>query len=132
MLYNDNHNLMLRVPVGGDAELECRILNLGDFMQVWKNGTRVISVGSLQVISSLRILMLVQALMQYNITKMTCLCSLLEFKLYLELVLSKYVYTDIRFYIVNIKIQFYVICSPQIIFVVKLIIQDGQSVQQIK
>ena len=61
----------------------------------------------------------------YNITKMTCLCSLLEFKLYLELVLSKYVYTDIRFYIVNIKIQFYVICSPQIIFVVKLIIQDG-------
>ena len=41
--------MMLRVPVGGDARLECSITNLGDFMQVWKNGTRVISVGSLKV-----------------------------------------------------------------------------------
>ena len=38
-----------RVPVGGDAELECKLLNLGDSVQLWKNGTRVISVGSLQV-----------------------------------------------------------------------------------
>ena len=42
-----------RVPVGGDARLECKIVHLGDFMQVWKNGTRVISVGSLQVNSAL-------------------------------------------------------------------------------
>ena len=33
----------------GVAELECRTLNLGDSLKVWKNGTRVISVGSLQV-----------------------------------------------------------------------------------
>ena len=38
-----------RVPAGGDAELECKLLNLGDSVQLWKNGTRVISVGSLQV-----------------------------------------------------------------------------------
>ena len=38
-----------RVPVGGDAELECKLLNIGDSVQLWKNGTRVISVGSLQV-----------------------------------------------------------------------------------
>ena len=38
-----------RVPVGGDAELQCKLLNLGDSVQLWKNGTRVISVGSLQV-----------------------------------------------------------------------------------
>ena len=37
-----------RVPVGGDAELECKLLNPGDSVQLWKNGTRVISVGSLQ------------------------------------------------------------------------------------
>ena len=36
-----------RVPVGGDAELECKLLNLGDSVQLWKNGTRVISVGLL-------------------------------------------------------------------------------------
>ena len=38
-----------RVPLGGDAELECKLLNPGDSVQLWKNGTRVISVGSLQV-----------------------------------------------------------------------------------
>ena len=38
-----------RVPLGGTARLECRTLYLGDSMKVWKNGTRVISVGSLQV-----------------------------------------------------------------------------------
>ena len=40
---------MFRVPVGGSAELECATQDQGDWMQVWKNGTRVISVGSLQV-----------------------------------------------------------------------------------
>ena len=38
-----------RVPVGGDAVLECRIRHGGDSILVWKNGTRVISVGDLQV-----------------------------------------------------------------------------------
>lgn len=45
-----------RVPVGGDAELECKLLNLGDSVQLWKNGTRVISVGSLQVRNDPRIM----------------------------------------------------------------------------
>ena len=40
---------MFRVPVGGSAELECATQDQGDWMKVWKNGTRVISVGSLQV-----------------------------------------------------------------------------------
>jgi len=44
-----------RVPVGGDAELECKLLNLGDSVQLWKNGTRVISVGTLQVRNDPRI-----------------------------------------------------------------------------
>ena len=39
----------VRVPVGGDAVLECRIGHGGDSILVWKNGTRVISVGDLQV-----------------------------------------------------------------------------------
>ena len=38
-----------RVPVGGEAVLECRVDRLGDSVQLWKNGTRVISVGTLQV-----------------------------------------------------------------------------------
>ena len=37
------------MPVGGDAVLECRIRHGGDSILVWKNGTRVISVGDLQV-----------------------------------------------------------------------------------
>merc|ERR1719474_944347 len=37
------------VPVGEVAELECKIANFGDSVRVWKNGTRVISVGKLQV-----------------------------------------------------------------------------------
>jgi len=45
-----------RIPVGGDAELECKLLNLGDSVQLWKNRTRVISVGSLQVINDPRII----------------------------------------------------------------------------
>ena len=39
----------VRVPLGGDAVLECRIGHVGDSILVWKNGTRVISVGDLQV-----------------------------------------------------------------------------------
>ena len=35
--------------MGGHVELECATQDQGDWMTVWKNGTRVISVGSLQV-----------------------------------------------------------------------------------
>ena len=45
-----------RVPAGENADLECRLLNLGDSVQLWKNRTRVISVGSLQVINDPRII----------------------------------------------------------------------------
>lgn len=44
-----------RVPVGQTAELACEVEGLGDSTQLWKNGTRVMFVGSLQIRSDPRV-----------------------------------------------------------------------------
>ena len=42
-------NQTYETPVGSSLHFECRVLNMGHFVRVWRLGDRVISVGNMMV-----------------------------------------------------------------------------------